>query len=130
MTRPRSAQQREWWRAGAPKVQTVGAIVALAAALSNCTTFVQATTCQLGSSSCGGVSDARFCEYVATALEGADCAGMALVVARPFCVVTVGACVDTSYAVRDHDCKVLQYASLRDDAWADCPPGAPMFVSR
>ncbi len=107
----------------------VAGLVIVAAAAASCTTFVQPTTCEPGSTSCGGIHDARFCEYEATAVEGAACAGLGLVEAKPFCVVTT-ACVHTNYAVRDQDCKVLRYKAVRDAMRAECPPGAPVFVNR
>jgi len=106
------------------------AVVASTAVLAACTTYVEPTSCTPGSSSCAGISDARFCEYVATAVEGDGCARVGLVASRQFCVGKAGPCVDTTYAVRDSDCTVVEYESLRDGARASCPPGAPSFVSR
>jgi len=111
-----------------PMRRVLGALITAALLLPSCTTFVRPTTCTQGSTSCGGISDARFCEYVAVAVEGWECARLGLVESKPFCVVRAGPCVDTNYAVRD--CKVLRYEPLRDSARDDCPPGAPMFVSR
>jgi len=85
-------------------------------------------TCTPGSTSCGGISDARFCEYVAVAVEGWECAGLGLVESKPFCVVRAGPCVDTNYAVRD--CTVLRYELLRDSGRDDCAPGTPTFINR
>jgi hypothetical protein len=108
-----------------------GRVIVMAAAMTTCTTFIQPTACEHGSTSCGGIHDARFCEYVAVAVEGADCAGLGIAPSTPFCVVTHGsACVDTNYAVRDRDCRVLRYEGIRDAMRAECPPGAPMFVNR
>jgi L-alanine-DL-glutamate epimerase-like enolase superfamily enzyme len=112
------------------KRRVTGLVIVAAAATTSCTTFIQPTTCEPGSTSCGGIHDARFCEYVATAVEGTACAAVGLAEARHFCVVTTTACVDTSYAVKDQDCRVLSYETLRDGMRADCPPGAPMFVNR
>ncbi len=108
-----------------------GLAVAAAILLPSCTTFVRPTTCKPGSTSCNGEPpDERFCEYVVLAAEGADCASLGMVVSRHFCVVRPGPCVDTTYAVTDHDCRVLRYETLRDSTHDDCPPGAPMFASR
>jgi hypothetical protein len=98
--------------------------------MASCTTFVQPTTCTPGSTSCGGLSDARFCEYTALAVEGGDCPGLGIVASRTFCVVTTQACIDTSYAVKDRDCRVLRYERLRDSTRSACPPGTPTFVNR
>jgi hypothetical protein len=98
--------------------------------LASCTTFVRPTTCVPGSTSCGGISDARFCEYTVLAVEGEDCAHMGISVSRPFCVVTPVACIDTNYALRDYDCRVLRYERVQDSARANCPPDAPTFVNR
>ena len=105
-------------------------MILAAAVLSGCTTYVQPTSCTPGSSSCAGISDARFCEYTATSVEGQGCARVGLSASREFCVVKAGPCVDTTYAVKDSDCTVVEYESLRDGARASCPPGAPSFVSR
>ena len=95
----------------------------------SCTTYVQPATCERGSTACGGIHDARFCDYVAVSVEGADCASLGLAEAKHFCVVTTR-CVDTDYVVRDHDCKVVRYQKVRDSMRAECAPGAPTFVSR
>jgi hypothetical protein len=101
-----------------------------AAVLAACTSYVEPASCTPGSSSCAGISDARFCEYVATAVEGGGCARVGLVTSRQFCVVKAGPCATTTYAVKDSDCTVVEYERLRDGAHASCPPGAPSFVSR
>lgn len=106
------------------------AIVLAAAGLMSCTTFIQPTTCERGSTKCGGSHDARFCEYVASAVEGAACDGVGLVQGKHFCVVTNQACLDTNYAVKDQDCKVVRYELVRDRMSANCPVDAPMFVNR
>jgi len=105
-------------------------MVAMIVALASCTTFVQPTTCKQGSTACGGISDARFCGYVAVAVEGADCAELGIIESKAFCVVTTSACIDTHYAVKNHDCRVLRYERVRDSARADCTPGAPTFINR
>jgi hypothetical protein len=107
-----------------------GSLVATAVALPCCTTFVEPTTCSQGASACGGIHDARFCENVAIAVEGADCTALNIVQSKPFCVVTTSACIDTHYAVKDRDCRVTRYQGVRDSAYSDCPPGAPMFINR
>jgi len=58
------------------------ATITFSGALSSCTTYLQPTTCdraprsptgkQQGTTACGGIHDARFCDYVAVAVEGAD----------------------------------------------------------
>jgi hypothetical protein len=113
------------------KVRIIGGALGAGMVVVGCTTFVRPTTCTRGLTSCGGISDARFCDYVALVVEGADCPDLGVAPAKPFCVVTAGrACIDTNYAVRDRHCKVLQYQSVSDGNRADCPPGAPMFVNR
>jgi hypothetical protein len=105
-------------------------LVASFAELGGCKTFITSTTCEMGKTACGGIQDARFCEYKAVAVEGPDCASLGLVDGRPFCVVTPSACTDTSYAVKDGRCSVLRYESVRESIRADCAPGTPTFVSR
>jgi hypothetical protein len=104
----------------------LGAVAALAL---GCTTYVKPTTCTEGSTECGGVHDARFCEYVARAVQGAGCTSLGVIQERPFCVVTTS-CVDTSYVVKTGDCRILQYQKVRDDDRDECAPSTPMFVSR
>ena len=101
-----------------------------AALLLSCTTVVQPTTCTPGSTACAGIHDARFCENVALTTEGADCASSRIVDAKPFCVVTPAACIQTEYVLKGRDCKVVRYQTLRDSYREECAPGAPMFVSR
>ena len=100
------------------------------AVMTSCTTFIQPTTCEPGSTSCAGIHDARFCEYQVLAVEGAECASLGIAASKPFCVVTTTACTETNYAVKDHDCKVLRYETVRDAMRDECPSGAPMFVNR
>jgi hypothetical protein len=107
-----------------------GLVMVAGVVLASCTTFVEPTTCQRNSTSCGGIDDARFCEYVADAVRGMDCAELGLAPSRPFCVVTFGSCIETSYAVKDRDCKVIRYETVRDSTRADCSPGTPMFVNQ
>jgi hypothetical protein len=101
-----------------------------AALLLGCTTFVEPTTCADGSTGCAGIHDARFCENLALATDGADCETSRIVESKPFCVVTPTACTSTNYAVKGRDCRVLRYKILWDGARASCAPGTPMFVSR
>jgi hypothetical protein len=82
---------------------TAGLVISAAIATASCTTFVEPITCEQGSTACGGVHDARFCDYVAVAVEGADCTALSVVPTKHFCVVTTGACIDTNYTVRDRD---------------------------
>lgn len=110
--------------------RAAGFAIAAAAAMTRCTTYIQPTTCERNSTSCSGIHDARFCQYVATAVEGTACASLGLVEAKPFCVVTTTGCIETNYAVKDQDCKVVRYESVRDSVRAECPSGAPTFVNR
>jgi hypothetical protein len=103
-----------------------GALLAMPA----CTTFVQPTSCEAKATSCAGIHDARFCDIVATAVEGADCAALGLVPSQHFCVVTRSACIHSDYVVKGRDCRVLQYEAARSTWYADCPAGAAVFVSR
>jgi hypothetical protein len=107
-----------------------GFAIVTVAVVTGCTSYIQPTTCESGSTSCSGIHDARFCEFVATGVEGTACAALGLVEAKPFCVVTTSACIETSYAVKDQDCKVLHYETVRNSTRAECPSGAPMFVSQ
>ena len=86
--------------------------MATAVLLPSCTTYAQPATCERGSSACGGIHDARFCDSVAIAVEGADCGALGIVDGKHFCVVTPTSCVDTTYAARDWDCKVFRYQSV------------------
>jgi|HubBroStandDraft_1064217.scaffolds.fasta_scaffold331937_2 hypothetical protein len=95
----------------------------------SCTTFVEPTTCKLGSTACGGIHDSRFCEYLTVDVEGADCAALNLAPSKLFCVVT-SQCIDTNYAVKNRDCKVLRYSRVRDNYRDECPEGAPTFINR
>ncbi len=106
----------------------VAAATAVIALLPACTTFVRPTACPPGATACGGIEDARFCESTAISVEGADCAGLGIAPAKPFCVVTAGPCVATTYAVEGRDCRVARYERLRDSARDDCPLGAPIFI--
>jgi hypothetical protein len=107
-------------------------MIAMAVVLSSCTTFVRPTTCVAGSTTCGGPSDVRFCEYVALSVAGAGCAELGIVEGRHFCVVRAVACIDTEYVVADGNgnCTVLRQEAVRDTARDACPWGAPMFASR
>ena len=98
--------------------------------LSGCTTYGRPVTCEPGSSGCGGIHDARFCEYQALAIRGSDCPSLEIGPAKPFCVVTTQACIDTNYSVKDRDCEVLRYERLIDSGRDDCPPGVPIFLNR
>jgi hypothetical protein len=104
-------------------------MLATAVAIASCTTFVEPTTCVRDSTACAGIHDARFCHYVADAVEGADCAALSLSESKHFCVVTTN-CIGTNYAVKDRDCKVLRYSRVSDDYRDECPEGAPIFVNR
>jgi hypothetical protein len=106
-----------------------GLAVLAAAALASCTTYIKPTLCQPDATTCGGIHDARFCQYTAISVDGTDCPELGLVPSKPFCVVTSTACFDTSYAVQERNCRVLRYTVVRDSWHADCPPGTPMFVN-
>jgi hypothetical protein len=95
-----------------------------------CTTYVQPTSCAQGSTTCGGVRDARFCEYEAEKTAGPDCASSGLAAGRRFYVVTSTECTDTRYAVMGKDCRVLAYRELRDGDRAEDESGVPVFDSR
>ena len=104
----------------------IGALLALP----GCTTFVQPTSCEAKATRCAGIHDARFCDIVATAVEGADCAGLGLVPSQHICIVTRSACTHTDYAVKDRDCRMLRYEAVRSSWDNECPAGAPVFVTR
>jgi hypothetical protein len=125
-----------------PTKRLGGAVIAMAALLSGCTTFLEPTTCerapmqpsglrQHGTAACGGIHDARFCDYVAIAVEGADCNALGVIESKHFCVVTRGACIDTNYSVNGRDCKVVRYKKVSDSTFSEeCATGAPFFVNR
>jgi hypothetical protein len=46
------------------KRPVAGLALAMAAVVTSCTTYIQPTTCKRDSTSCSGIHDARFCEYV------------------------------------------------------------------
>jgi hypothetical protein len=100
-------------------------LLAAAVWLPSCTTFVEPVQCQGPPFSCNERSDVKFCQYTAVAVEGTDCANVGMVASKDFCVVTATACVDTSYAVKGRDCRVLEYHAVR--AWRQCPVGTPTF---
>ena len=99
--------------------------IAGAALLPSCTTFIRPVKCEGPPFTCNERTDVKFCEYSAVAVEGADCADVGLVAAKNFCVVTATACVDTTYAVKDRDCKVREYRAVRE--WRQCTSGTPTF---
>jgi hypothetical protein len=118
--------------ANAPKhfVRGLGGLLIVLATASGCTTFVQPTACEQGSTACGGIDDARFCDVVATAVEGADCQALGVVAAKHVCVVTSSPCVDTDYAVKGRDCRVVRYVAVRDSSRAECSFDTPTFAVR
>jgi hypothetical protein len=74
---------------------------------------------------CGERHDVKFCENVALAVEGADCASVGLAAQQRFCFVSSGRCVQTEYALTRQDCRVLRYEPVQEsDA---CSPGTPTF---
>jgi hypothetical protein len=100
-------------------------VLAAPAWLPSCTTFIRPVKCEGPPFTCNERTDVKFCEYEAVALDGADCGDVGLVASKNFCVVTAAACVDTTYAVKDRDCKVLEYRAVRE--WRECPPRTPTF---
>lgn len=102
---------------------------AVALAFAACTTSVEPARCEPGSTQCAGIHDARFCDYVAIAVEGTGCAALGIAPSKQFCIATT-ACLDTSYVVAGRDCRVRLYHALSDNARYDCPPGVPTFVTR
>jgi hypothetical protein len=100
-------------------------VFVVAAGLPSCTTYIQPVTCEGPPFSCNERTDVKFCEYEAVALDGPDCSGVGLVASKDFCVVTATACRNTTYAVKDRDCTVLQYRPVRE--WRTCPAGTPTF---
>ena len=95
-----------------------------------CTAFVQPTFCEAKATRSAGIHDARFSDIVATAVEGADGAGLGLVPSQHFCVVTRSAFIHSDFAVKDRDCRVLRYEDARSSWDNECPVGAPVFVTR
>jgi hypothetical protein len=116
---------RGWRRLGMSAAFVIGA----AAAAPSCTTYIHPTTCARGETACAGIHDARFCDYVAVSVEGADCASFGVAPSKHFCVATTK-CLGTSYAVKDSDCRVLRSESVRDGARDECAPDTPMFTTR
>ncbi len=95
----------------------------------SCTTYVHPASCESGATSCGGVTDARFCAYVAVETEGRDCARLGIVDATSFVVVKAGPCSAlTRYQVDHADCRVVEVRAIRDSASADYPDGTPTFT--
>ena len=127
LTTWQSAMSPAQWNTRRPDA---GLIIVTAARLIGCTTFLRPTERERDSTTCGGIHDARTCEYVAIAVEGAACAEVGTVAAEHFRVVTTKGCIDTTCAVGDHDCKELRYQAVRASMHADFPPGTPTFVNR
>jgi|HubBroStandDraft_5_1064220.scaffolds.fasta_scaffold402150_2 hypothetical protein len=114
-----------WEHVGTIAILGLGSL----AVLPSCTSYIQPTVCDKGATACGGINDARFCDDIAVAVEGQDCASLGIAEAKHFCVVTTK-CIDATYAVADRDCRVLRYQGVSDTYWANCEPGAPTFVIR
>jgi hypothetical protein len=106
------------------------ATIVSALSFSNCGGFVEPATCERDTTTCGGIHDARFCDYVALSVEGNACADLGIAEAKHFCVVNSARCIPASYSFGDRDCRVLRYQTVRDSWRADCPSGAPVFVMR
>jgi hypothetical protein len=94
--------------------------------LPGCTTVMEPVECGGRAHKCGERHDVRFCESVALAVTGPDCARAGLTAGRPFCFVSSGPCVRTSYALEDRSCSVTRYRPVRDGA--ACPAGTPTFA--
>jgi hypothetical protein len=91
----------------------------------SCTTFMSPEDCAGEAHKCGEHHDVTFCESVAVAVAGNDCAKAGLAPSKPFCFVSTGPCVSTNYALKDHDCRVVQYEPVRYSY--ECSPGTPTF---
>lgn len=105
------------------------ALLFAAPSLAGCTTTIQPVRCEDAPYRCNpDARDVKFCENEAITVEGADCAALGIAPSKAFCVVTPShtRCVDTNYAVRDRDCKVLEYNTVRE--WRVCSPGTPTFA--
>jgi len=111
------------WAGGLRRV--LGLALTVALTLPCCTTFMRPVTCGDKRHACGERHDVKFCENVVVAVEGADCAGAGLIAGKPFCYVSSGPCVHTTYALKDRDCVVREYTPLRE--WYECSPGTPTF---
>jgi hypothetical protein len=60
-------------------------------------------------------------------VDGPECAQLGLVPNHPFCFVSSGPCVSTTYTTKDDGCRFVRYELLRDSR--QCSPGAPTFAS-
>jgi len=90
-----------------------------------CTTFVQPVACGPQARACGERHDVVFCESMALAVQGTDCPSAGLSAGKPFCYVSAGPCVHTTYALKNRDCVVLRYDPLGERG--ECPSGTPTF---
>jgi hypothetical protein len=97
----------------------------VALAVASCTTYLRPVECRGGPFKCNEPLDVAFCEYVATSVEGSDCARLGLADGKSFCVVTHDRCRSTRYALRDADCRVVRYEPVRE--FRECSPGTPTF---
>lgn len=107
--------------------RSLGLALALLLVLPCCTAYVRPVACGPKKYACADRHDVLFCETMALAVQGADCAAVGLSAGRPFCYVSAGHCVhDIKYALADRDCVVLRHELLgeRDE----CPPGTPAFA--
>jgi len=93
--------------------------------LFSCTTYVRPIACEGARYRCGEHHDIRFCEYVAVQVEGTDCADLGIIRNKRFCVVAQK-CINTDYATKDRDCRVLRYEAVQDGS--ECSPGTPTFI--
>lgn len=104
-------------------------LLVVAPSLGGCTTAIHPVTCEGGAYRCNqGSRDVKFCENEAVTVEGSGCAALGVAPSKAFCVVTPAhtKCVDASYEVKDRDCKVLEYRTVRE--WRVCSPGTPTFA--
>jgi len=113
-------------RSMAPPLATLGTGVGLLlVALTDCTTYVRPVACGGEAFRCGDLSEVRFCESLAEAVEGADCAKVGLATSRRFCFVSRGPCAGTRYVLAGGDCEVVEYTRVREGA--TCSAGTPVF---
>ena len=100
-------------------------VVAGATLASSCTTSLRLVKCEGGPYRCGDEQDVKFCEFEATAVEGAGCGEVGVASGKRFCVVAHDGCASTQYAVKDGDCSIREFRAIRE--WRECSPGVPTF---
>lgn len=120
------ASERSCARGARARPTSARLIVAmLAMAALGCTTYVEPVQCEGETFRCGDEQDVKFCESIAVAVEGNDCAKLGIKETKPFCVVSKNGCYETHYAAKEGDCRVLDYRRVRE--WSECSPGTPTF---